>query len=106
MRFEVNAEKTKFISRNRRQKITGIVVNEFPQVPKEYRRKLRQELYYFHKYGAEDVILRNDLRDFMEDNEPLVSRYVSHLRSKVNYILQIDPENEEFLKEKELLLSL
>lgn len=107
MRFEVNAEKTKFISQNRRQKITGIVVNEFPQVPKEYRRKLRQELYYFHKYGAEDVILRNDLRDFItEDNEPLVSRYVSHLRSKVNYILQIDPENEEFLKEKELLRSL
>ena len=107
MRFEVNEEKTKFISRNRRQKITGIVVNEVPKVPRDARRKLRQELYYFHKYGAEDVILRNDLRDFLsEDGEPLVSRYISSLRSRVEYVLQIDRQDQEFLKEKELLRSL
>lgn len=107
MRFEINEEKTKFISHNRRQKITGIVVNEFPQVPRDYRRSLRQELYFFHKYGPEDVIMRNDLRSFIsDDGKLLASLYISSLRSRVEYILQIDPNNKEFLKEREFFRDL
>lgn len=49
MGFELNQEKTHVIPACRQQMVTGIVVNHKPQVSKEYRRKLRQELHYCEK---------------------------------------------------------
>ena len=33
------------------KRVTGIVINEKPQAPIGYRRKIRQEMYYISKYG-------------------------------------------------------
>lgn len=101
--FELNTSKTHFVKNTHQQRVTGIVVNEKLQVPVEYRRKLRQELYYFYKFGAEDVILRNNYTDYISDGKALSEKYIHSLLGRVNYILQIDPHNTEFLSEKQKL---
>ena len=47
-----NDAKTRLLHDGMRQTVTGIVVNEKPQVPASYRRKLRQEIYYCMEYGV------------------------------------------------------
>lgn len=99
--FELNKRKTHFVKHTHQQRVTGIVVNEKLQVPIEYRKKLRQELYYLYKFGAGDVILRNGYTDFIENGRTLDEKYINSLSGKINYVLQIDPDNKEFIKEKE-----
>ena len=48
--FQVNNKKTKVLHQSSSQRIVGLVVNEKVQVDRNYRRKLRQEFYYLHKY--------------------------------------------------------
>jgi len=98
--FELNRKKTHFVKNTHRQIVTGIVVNEKAQVSRDYRRKLRQDLYYLHKFGAEDVIRKNNLTEFIDGSFICDEEYVRSLAGKINYILQIDPGNDEFIAEK------
>ncbi len=107
MGFVINEKKTRFVSQGSRQQVTGIVVNEFPQASKEYRRRLRQELYYVHKFGVGNVVKRNDLTQYLTDyGKVLRFKYLFYLQGKVNYVLQIDPNNKEFRAESEKLAEL
>ena len=54
MGFEINPKKTKICPQGQQQIVTGIVVNEKAQVPKTYRRNLRQEIYYIEKFGLSE----------------------------------------------------
>jgi retron-type reverse transcriptase len=51
--FRLNREKTRRVSRGMRQRVTGVVVNEKLNWPRDKRRWLRQELYYLEKHGVE-----------------------------------------------------
>ena len=46
MGMKLNDKKTIFISSSQQQRVTGIVVNEKPAIPREMRRSIRQEVYY------------------------------------------------------------
>ena len=78
-------------------------MNEKPQVSKAYRRKLRQELHYLYKFGARDVIIHNQLHEYILGDTTLNAKYMQHLMGKINFVLQIDPQNREFLAEREKL---
>lgn len=93
MGFELNLKKTKVLKKYQRQSVTGIVVNEKPQVSREYRRKLGQEVYYCEKYGIRGHLERTNQKEYLEKGE---ERYLQHLMGKVNYILQINPEDLQF----------
>ncbi len=103
--FELNSRKTHFVKYTHQQNVTGLVVNEKIQVPIEYRRKLKQELYYLHKFGANNVIFRNNYTDFIDNGNTLNEKYINTLLGKVNYVLQINPKDTMFLKEKEKLCN-
>lgn len=103
--FELNKRKTHFVKNTHQQRITGVVVNEKIQVPIEYRKKLRQELYYLYKFGANNVILKNNYTDYISNGNTLDVKYINSLLGRINYVLQIDPDNNEFVKEKEKLCS-
>ena len=103
--LELNKNKTHFVKHTHQQRITGIVVNEKIQTPIEYRRKLKQELYYLYKFGANNVIFRNNYTDYISNGITLDEKYINSLLGKINYVLQIDPENSTFLKEKEKLCN-
>lgn len=87
--FELNPKKTRIYSRKNRQEVTGIVVNEKLQVPKNYRRQLRQECYYIQKFGLENHLSHIG---YTGDKK----KYLQKLMGKIQYILQINPKDREF----------
>ena len=92
--LKLNDEKTKVMSRGRAQRVTGVVVNDKLQVPKEYRDKVRQEVYYCIKYGFPDHMKRISLPKWCKT----VPVYQHHLLGKINFILQINPKDQVFIK--------
>lgn len=90
----LNEEKTKVMRRGCSQRVTGIVVNKILQVPKEYRDKVRQEVYYCIKYGFADHMRHLALPKWINT----ISLYQHHLLGKINFILQINPKDTEFVR--------
>ena len=88
MGFLLNEQKTKIQRPGRQQTVTGIVVNERLSIPADYRRKLRQELYFCRKFGIREHLQKIGL-EILEDT------YRMQLLGKVNYVLQVHPDDEE-----------
>lgn len=95
MGFTINEKKTHFITNASRQAVTGLTVNEKVSVPSDYKRKLRQELYYVEKFGICSAAAYLKLPDAL--------KYCQSLMGRVNYVLSVEPENESFLKAKDAL---
>ena len=91
--FTLNERKTKVMGKGTCQRVTGIVVNEKLQVPKKYRDKIRQEVYYSIKYGLVDHMNRLRLPNWVTTPK----LYIRHLLGKVNHVLQVDPHDREFI---------
>ena len=98
MGFLLNGQKTRIQRAGQRQTVTGIVVNVQPGVPREYLRKLRQELYYCEKYGIRAHLTRTG-------QEITEEAYAARLLGQVSYALQISPENEEMRRARAWLLK-
>lgn len=81
MGFELNEKKTRRAGQGSRQSVTGIVVNEKLQTGRDYRRKLRAEIYCYKKFQV-----RQD-----EGQEAL-----QKLLGKVRYVLQVNPKDLYF----------
>lgn len=97
MGFELNAKKTKFVTSSSRQSVTGLTVNERLSVSRDYKRNLRQELYYGFKFGLEGAISRTKHPEFFDDNNHFMHEsYYNSLLGRVRYILSIEPNNTEF----------
>lgn len=102
MGFELNRKKTRVMSRASRQTVTGLVVNERAQPSREYRRRLRQEIYYCRKYGVEEHLRMTGMEKAfaLPDGKPDRLRYMQMLQGKIRYVLLTRPE-ELWLKEAE-----
>lgn len=96
--LELNNEKICVINKYTKQKITGIVVNEKLQADSLYRKKIRQEIYYIKKYNLESHLNRLNITN--------KNKYINSLKGKINYVLQIDSNNTEFLSYKEFITKL
>jgi RNA-directed DNA polymerase len=93
----VHPEKVKLMTPNQRQTVTGIVVNQKPQVVFHKRNKIRQELFYIKKFGLINHMERKGIKK---------RSYLEHLLGKVNFIIQINPSDTEFKEYKEYLIKL
>ena len=98
MGFLLNEQKTRIQRPGQQQTVTGIVVNEKLSIPADYRRKLRQELYYCKKFGIREHLQRIGL-DIPEDT------YRMQLLGKINYVLQIHPNDRDMIAAKNQILS-
>ncbi len=96
--FILNDKKTRLLKKGDKKTVTGIVVSEKLNASKEYRRTVRAEIHYCQKFGVEEHLSRS--ANALADNP---SKYLASLMGKVNYVLQITPENKEFLEYKEYL---
>ena len=96
LNLELNDNKTCIITNSQKQSVTGIVVNEKMQVSVEYRKKIRQEIYYIKKYGITSHLEFRNIK--MEKVE-----YIKKLYGKILYVLQINNEDKEFLKYKKFI---
>ena len=97
--FLLNEQKTRIQHPGQRQNVTGIVVNEKMSIPADYRRKLRQELYYCRKFGIQEHLKKIGL-------EIPVDVHRLQLLGKVNYVLQLHPEDRDMLVARKWLTSL
>lgn len=97
LHFKINTEKTRLMTPNTRQVVTGIVVNEKPQVVFHKRNALRQALYYIKKFGIDEH------REYKEINQ---ANYLQHLLGRINFVLQINPKDNEFIEYKSYLIEL
>jgi RNA-directed DNA polymerase len=97
LNLHINKDKTKLMPPNNRQTVTGIVVNEKPQVVFYKRNELRQVMYYIKKFGFEEH------REYKEIDQ---KNYLEHLLGKINFVLQINPKDKEFIGYKSLLIEL
>ncbi|SIS46882.1 RNA-directed DNA polymerase [Zobellia uliginosa] len=93
----IHPDKIKLMTPNQRQSVTGIVVNQKPQVVFHKRNKVRQELYYIKKFGLANHMERKGIKK---------RNYLEHLLGKVNFIIQINPTDTEFIEYKEYLIKL
>ena len=95
--LHINSAKTKLMTPNMRQTVTGIVVNEKPQVAFHKRNELRQAMHYIKKFGIDEH------REYKEIDQ---KNYLEHLLGKVNFVLQINPRDLEFIGYKAILIDL
>ncbi|WP_262273409.1 retron St85 family RNA-directed DNA polymerase [Microvirga yunnanensis] len=79
--FEPNLQKTRVLRLNQRQIVTGVVVNEKLQAPRELRRKLRQQAYYIERFGFEEHAAYQEI-----DN----ARYREHLKGQAGFVKSLN----------------
>ena len=96
MGFLLNEQKTRIQRPGQQQSVTGIVVNEKLSIPANYRRKLRQELYYCKNFGIQEHLQKTGL-EIPEDI------YRMQLLGKVNYVLQVHPNDRDMLEARKWL---
>lgn len=82
--FAVNNKKTRILYPHQRQEITGLIVNNGSlKIPKAYKRKIQQEIYYCKKYGVNNhKIKTGDEHRF----------YKEHLYGKAYYVFMVEPK--------------
>lgn len=97
--FLLNEQKTRIQRPGQHQTVTGIVVNEKLSIPAEYRRRLRQELYYCRKFGIQEHLQKISL-------EIPENIYRMQLLGKVNYVLQAHPGDQDMLDARKWLTNL
>ena len=90
--------KTAVISASKRQVVTGIVVNEKMNVTKDYKKTIRQEIYYIKKFGLDEHLKRLGISDKQQ--------YVLSLKGRIAFVLQTIPNNCEFIEYKNVLDSI
>ncbi len=105
MGFELNPKKTKVLSQRTRQTVTGLVVNERVQVSAEYRRNLRQEVYYCQRFGVEEHLRHcGKLECFVLPEGSIdQQRYLQILLGKVQYVRLTRSEDVWFLQAEDWL---
>lgn len=86
--FELNHKKTTCISSSQQQKVTGIVVNEKPQISSAERRKIRQEVYYLSKYTVLSCMRKMDIHTTQIE-------YLTSLQGRISFALQINPDDKK-----------
>jgi retron-type reverse transcriptase len=87
--------KTAVIPNTKRQTVTGIVVNEKINLTKEYKKKIRQEMYYITKFGLDEHLKRIGETD--------KQKYLLSLNGRIAFVLQTTPTDRKFLEYKNLL---
>lgn len=96
--FFLNSKKTVVLRQGQKMEVTGIVVNEKVSIPSQYKKNLRQEIYYCKKYGIESHLLKVNKTEATDS-------YRAKLFGRVNYILSVEPDNEEMKGYKQWLLN-
>lgn len=100
MGFFLNKKKTSVATQGKRQFVTGIVVNDFVNTSVEYRKKLRQEVYYLKKFGVGQHMVRSKVIGKTEIS------YLLGLRTKLDYALHTNPNDPKIKKDRDFVAAL
>ena len=87
--------KTAVISSAKRQTVTGIVVNKRINLTKEYKKRIRQEVYYIEKFGLEEHTKRQGIAD--------AKSYLCSLKGRISYAISTCPDDHELKHYRDVL---
>ena len=106
MNFEVNENKTRFVTSASRQSVTGITVNQKLTVSREYKRELRQKIYYVLKFGVKSSLAYETNGFLGDDVNAAATHMLNVLIGKINYLLSVEKGegNNYFKKAKGILI--
>ena len=94
--FEMNPLKTQLYKKQGKRILTGVSIGTNKlRAPKEYKRKLFQEIHYIYKFGLNSHMLKKKIRN---------PYYLNTLFGKLNYVLNIEPDNIKAQEYKKLLV--
>lgn len=93
--FRLNKKKIKVVSKKTRQQVTGIVVNDKVNIRRNYKRKIRQEMYYIKKYS-----LKSHLKNIAYKCDE--KTYLLNLLGRINYVYNITKDTEFYNYKKDL----
>ncbi len=100
-RFRINSQKMRVQKSEYRQEVTGLVVNEFVNVPKRYLKQLRMWLYYWESYGYERMSYYF-MPLYIKDKGYLVNGEIpdfeSIIRGKLNYVRMVKGKDDSAYK--------
>lgn len=85
----LNEQKTKVMTANMRQIVTGCVVNQRMQLPREERREIRQTMHFIMTYGLSDHIRHLNITKH---------NYLNHLIGRISFACYLNPSDEEMKK--------
>lgn len=89
--FKLNKDKIKIFRENKRQLVTGVVVNKKVKAPKEKHSEVRKHLYYASKYGVQDHLAKCNIKK---------ANFKEWLLGNIHYINSLEPEKGKLLMEK------
>lgn len=89
--YKLNTQKTLIRKKGQPLKVTGLSVQDrMPRLPKQWKRRLRQDMHYIEKFGLRQHALRRYDSDDNEDHQ--VDQILRHLQGKVRYAHSIERE--------------
>lgn len=89
----LNDKKTVVVREGQKHVVTGIVINERLSIPSDYKKQIRQDMYYCMKYGIESHLSSIG-------KEMPVDKYVLQLLGRINYVLSVEPQNHQMQEYK------
>ena len=87
--------KTVVVPSTKRQTVTGIVVNEKLNITKEYKKNIRQEMYYIKKFGLDEHLNKRGITD--------KHQYLLSLHGRIAFVLQTVSNDREFMEYQKFL---
>lgn len=87
--FSINNNKTRIFKENERKLITGLPVKEDGlKIPKKFKRRLKQEIYYCKKFGVSTHL--ENIASARSVN------FKEYLYGKAYYIKMVEPQTGEY----------
>lgn len=91
--FSLAEDKVRISRRGQRQVVTGLTIADKtgPRVPREFKRRLRKEIYYCDKYG---------IKEHADGAGNSIRRVAASIDGRIGYVQGIEPVLGEKLREK------
>ncbi len=86
--FSVNQAKTRLQTKNRRQEVTGLVINKFMNVDRKFIREIRAMIHDWDK-NTHDVAQQNFFDKRNLKNNPSIESFKYVVKGKVEFLSQV-----------------
>lgn len=91
--FNLNNKKTRLFKKGQSQYVTGLTISDplYPRVPRRFKNKIRQKLYYMHKYGIFSYI--EHMCSYYDTNELIYNcqKELRSIKGWIDFVHSIEP---------------
>lgn len=98
--FDINEQKIRLQHRKQHQEVTGLTVNQFPNVSRDYVRKISSMLHAWDKFGLDSAEQKYIEKYFKEPKkfQEEIPRFREVLRGKINFLGMVRGKDNEIYR--------